>query len=505
MLSHARNSIRLHLSGHSLALALAASVGLPVLASGCTHPDEGGAAAMNAGNAGNTGGTGSAGESAGSSGQSGTGVSATASSGASAATTSGAAGANSGAGDAGAAMTVDAASLTRGPTPPSKTTQFPFPQNRQANNCTYPTAYNNADVQAAYTQWKNDLVISAGNHGEFRVQRTSSDGVDGCRPQGSTVSEGIAYGMLLAVYMDDETLFDGLWLYEQENLDSPNGLMNWAPQGSGPSCGGAATDADEDMAFALAMADRQWGGQGGLSKSYKATAIDQITKIWDTEIFNYKYVRAGDGSWATNANLNPSYFAPAYYRVFATLDPMNGPQPKDDWSGAIDQSYATIGDALNNGNASTGLVPGWCDDSNGGTCTPGPGGQPGNYQYDACRMPFRIALDWCWFGEPRAQSYVAKTSSFFMGVGARNIVDGYGLDGTPQAAHPGQLSAAFIGPAAVGAMSASSFVGFLNDAYAEVATDKLMAGGAYYEESWTVMSLLMMSGNFLNYASYSAP
>ena len=29
----------------------------------------------------------------------------------------------------------------------------------------------------------------------------------------STVSEGIGYGMLLAVYMNDQTLFDGLWKY----------------------------------------------------------------------------------------------------------------------------------------------------------------------------------------------------------------------------------------------------------------------------------------------------
>ena len=48
--------------------------------------------------------------------------------------------------------------------------------------------------------------------------------------------------------------------------------MNWyiAADGSGPvtSGTGAATDADEDMAFALVMADKQWGGKGALSKNY---------------------------------------------------------------------------------------------------------------------------------------------------------------------------------------------------------------------------------------------
>ena len=54
---------------------------------------------------------------------------------------------------------------------------------------------------------------------------------------------------------------------------------------------------------------------------------------------------------------------------------------------------------------------------------------PFHYQYDSCRTPFRIALDWCWFGEQRARDYLAKTSSFFSGIGAANIVDGYELNG----------------------------------------------------------------------------
>ena len=49
---------------------------------------------------------------------------------------------------------------------------------------------------------------------------------------------------------------------------------------------------------------------------------------------------------------------------------------------------------------------------------------PTNYQYDSCRTPFRIGLDYCFNGEARAQAYVAKTSQFFAGIGAKNIVDG---------------------------------------------------------------------------------
>jgi hypothetical protein len=102
----------------------------------------------------------------------------------------------------------------------------------------------------------------------------------------------------------------------------------------------------------------------------------------------------------------------------------------------------------------------------------------------------------------RAKKYVALTSTFFSGIGAANIVDGYNLDGTvnmgAHAVSQGQ-SAAFIGPAGVGAMSSPSYQAFLDASYKLLKGNNLLVGGAYYDESWAVMSLLMMTGNFLDY------
>ena len=410
--------------------------------------------------------------------------------------------------------------LSRGPTPAANGTNFPFPQNRQSSSCVYPTAYDNNDVMAAYTKWKSDLITSNGAGGFQRVQRTTSDplGNGGATPLNSTVSEGIGYGMIIAVYMGDQTLFDNLWKYEQLHLDS-NGLMNWCidaagntTMANGQTVGqGAATDADEDMAWALVMADKQWGGQGSLSKSYSAYALQQIQNIWNHEVTDSKLAGPGDG-WPGSAwdNINISYFAPAYYRVFKQVDSTH------DWEAVNQTVYDTIfgpsddfSKALSasNKNMSNGLVPAWCN-SNGG----GSGAGPFNYQYDACRTPFRIGIDWCLNGSmttsnaaidpARAKRYVALTSTFFSGVGAANLVDGYNMDGTVNSsAHPvsqGQ-SAAFMGPAAVGAMSSAQYQSFLNDAYKLVKGNNLYIGGQYYDECWTVMSLLMMTGNFLDY------
>ncbi len=433
-------------------------------------------------------------------------------------------GATGGSGTGGAA----GSPLSRGPTPPMNGTNFPFPQNRQSGSCIYPTAYNNNDVMTAYAKWKADLVVSDPGAGGFqRVQRTSSDGLgspSGATPLNSTVSEGIGYGLIIAVYMGDHTLFDNLWKYEQLHTD-PNGLMNWvvdangkAPVVSGQPEGGAATDADEDMAWALVMADKQWGSAGALN--YANLAKTQIQNIWNHEVYQSKLAGPGD-SWPGDLfnSINISYFAPAYYRVFKKVDT----DSTHNWDAVTQTVYDTIFcdkagtmfcNALNTSNKNTtnGLVPAWCT-STGGAAS----GQPYSYQYDACRTPFRIGVDWCLnsmsasgaataINPSRAQSYVGLTTSFFSGVGAANIVDGYNIDGTvASGANPvskGQ-SAAFLGPAGVGAMGTTSAQAFLDATYNLVKGDNLFVGGEYYDSSWTVMSLLAMTGNFLDYTQIS--
>jgi hypothetical protein len=57
------------------------------------------------------------------------------------------------------------------------------------------------DAANAYLEWKNNYTESCGS-GRIRVKFDEPN---------RTVSEGIAYGMLLSAYAADKTLFDGLW------------------------------------------------------------------------------------------------------------------------------------------------------------------------------------------------------------------------------------------------------------------------------------------------------
>ena len=385
----------------------------------------------------------------------------------------------------------DASNGNDGAIVPTGNGAFPFPQERRSPHCQYPAGLRSADVLLAFDKWKADLLTSDGAGGFLRVRRPDSPNA-----VNTTNSEGMAYGMLIAVYLDDQPLFDALWQYVLLHLNG-NGLMNWEISSSGGVTGqgsGAATDGDEDMAFALVMADRQWGGRGSLTEDYITYGRRLITAIWDHEVDH----QAGDvllpgDSWGGSPPLNPSYFAPAFYRVFgAVTDNVAG------WNRVVDSSYDVIERSLNatNQNETNGLVPAWCD-ANGTPRVPFSGG-PTHFQLDSCRIPFRIGQDLCWFGEPRAKAYLAKISGFYTQIGAANITDGYELNGTPRPEYSmnGSQAAAFVGPAGVGAMSDPAFKTLLDESYARVATLELTAGTTYYQDSWMVLSLLMLTGNF---------
>ena len=235
-----------------------------------------------------------------------------------------------------------------------------------------------------------------------RIQRTASDPVNQYTPAMSTVSEGIAYGMLIAVYMgtkDDQMLFDDLWRYSQAHLNG-NGLMNWAINSERDDVTGmgAATDADEDIAFALVMADKQWGSAGSLN--YLNLAKTQINNIWLHEIVDSKLAGARRqlGTQPVERTSTSRTSRPRSIACSSMVDPGH------DWDAVIKTTYDTIIASLTtaNGNASNGLVPAWCASNN--NAISGSQAGPYHYQYDSCRTPFRIALDWCWFGETRART-----------------------------------------------------------------------------------------------------
>jgi len=347
---------------------------------------------------------------------------------------------------------------------PSGGANFPFPQHKLSANCGYPTSCNDADVMTSWNTFKTKMIVN--NGGGLRVQRPENSN--------DTVSEGIAYGMLMAVYLVDKTTFDGLWAYTKAHKNG-KGLMNWHIDANGGTVGnGAATDADEDMAFALMMADKQWGG-------YASDASGLVGSILASEVTSSNLLLPDD-SGNMSSDINPSYFAPAYYKLFATYNAR--------WTMVADQSYTMLNRCAN---ATTGLVADWCTQQGG---TSGRSNPP-RYYYDAARTPFRIAQDACWNNDSRAVTYLAKVAAFFNGLGPTGIRDGYNLDGTSPGANAGIM--VFEGPVGVGMMpSKATYASFLLQNYTRVAvTSKSGTSSAYnyYNGAWGVLTLMMMTGN----------
>lgn len=370
--------------------------------------------------------------------------------------------------------------------------KYPFPQNVFSERCTYPAMRDPMDAYRAYERWKEEIVTSEGAGGFRRTRRPDSPGAE----VDSTVSEGIAYGMILAVMFGDQPLFDDLWQYSQLHVND-NGLMNWYISASGNVLDrGGATDSDEDIAWALVMADRQWGRSSALEEPYIELAKQQIERIWRHEVdHDRNYLLLPGDSWGATVLFNPSYFAPNQYRIFGEVtDNVEG------WNRVIDTGYEMLEKCLSPalGNEENGLAPAWCTPE--GNLS---NNHPRNYQYDSARVPFRIGQDYCYNGEPRARAYLAKISRFFANIGAANIVDGYSLDGKPEPdpdSDPmGPQSAVFVGGAAVGAMHDPEFMALTQEGYSLVATGELLARSTYYNMSWTALSLLMLTGNLIEY------
>lgn len=344
---------------------------------------------------------------------------------------------------------------------------FPFPINATYSHGILPSGINTNDIQSAYQDFITRFYEENGDKARIKWDNAQQ-----------TVSEGIGYGMLIMVYMDNSTnstqgKFDKLWKYYNSYLD-PKGLMNWKINGfNNVAEANAATDGDLDAAAALMEAYKQWGDQ-----KYINDAHDLIGKIWNNEVNGNGYLKPGD---AWDDKKNPSYFSTAALELFK-----NG--GSQDWNRVLTNSYALL-KKCRNGN--TGLVPDWCTES---------GGSLGDYKYDASRTPWRIAWAYVWNGNSDAKDICGKMTDWIKGVtngDASKIKDSYSLDGNPLS----QWNvSAFVGPFACAAMVDASYQSWLNNAYTDLLSLK---NEPYYSTSLRMITLLLLSGNMPDLWTYS--
>ena len=229
---------------------------------------------------------------------------------------------------------------------------------------------------------------------------------------GDAVSEGVGYGMILALYCNDQLYFNKIWDAGEQYMWQGQ-CYNWRTDQNGTVIGsGAASDAEEDIAFCLVIADllvkkgiwQSHSSPKGATYAQRAQAM--INSIWSLMVENGQYLRPGI-DWGGSAFVNPGYFAPAFYRIFDAFETQD-----HNWRGLIDQCYRSI--AVSPGYAN-GLVPDWMKPT-GETVGDALGYNSyakGEFCYkDGIRILWRMATDYLWYGEPRALAFLARSTAF---------------------------------------------------------------------------------------------
>ncbi|HLP10095.1 MAG TPA: glycosyl hydrolase family 8 [Opitutaceae bacterium] len=252
---------------------------------------------------------------------------------------------------------------------------------------------------------------------------------------GDVRSEGMSYGLMLAVQLDRRAEFDRLWRWAKAHMyhaaGPRRGYFAWQCRFDGTHIdAGSASDGEEWFAMALLFAANRWGqpsGSGDIDYAAEAQALldamrdnargGEITAIFDAEHRQVVFAPTAQASRFTD----PSYHLPFFYELWARWD--RDEEGRRFWAACAAESRAFFRRAAH---ASTGLMPEYAHFD--GRPVAGP---QGDFRYDAWRTLAHVALDHAWFAaDPWQVERSNRVLRFLLGQGAF-IPDRYTVDGQP--------------------------------------------------------------------------
>jgi hypothetical protein len=370
-----------------------------------------------------------------------------------------------------------------------------------------------AKIEMLYTQWKEDYLRTVPYATDQMYVFYNADGTS-VPVNAVSVSEGQGYGMMLAAYMagydaDAQTIFDSLYrfclafpsaitdsLIGWQQVDE-DGTIEYGPVGGDHS----ATDGDLDVAYALLLADQQWGSNGGINYLADAQTMmsEMITRDVNLEEFTLKvgdWVDDDDEEYGTATRL--SDFMLNHLRNFAAAS------GDTRWLSVLDKAYSIINELYTNFARDTALLPDFSEFINNEYV---PAVEDflerpydGYYSWNSCRTPWRIATDYILTGDPRALSQLTLLNSWIQieteGL-ASDVNIGYTLDGTMLPDEEGNFydDLAFTCPFAVSAMISSTNQTWLNDLWSYTSNYPIEEAN-YFANTLRLLSFLVVSGNW---------
>lgn len=248
-------------------------------------------------------------------------------------------------------------------------------------------------------------------------------------------TEGMSYGLMIAVQFDRKDIFDRLWRWSKKYMQHQEGLLKgyfaWSCQTDGTrNAQGPASDGELYYVTSLIFASNRWGNSTGinylaeaqniLNCSMQKIGMERVAPLINLEHQLITFTPDPFGGRFTD----PSYHIPAFYEVWArwaedgrsefwrvcarksreylhkSIYPVTGLNPDyNNYDGTLLGSKRVIGDA---------------------------------FRFDSWRVPMNIALDYSWACADRKwqQEYGNKIQNFFYSQGIDSFVDQYNVDGT---------------------------------------------------------------------------
>nr|ADD82897.1 glycosyl hydrolase family 8 [uncultured bacterium] len=354
-------------------------------------------------------------------------------------------------------------------------------------------------------------------------------------------SEGMSYGMMMAVQMDDQTKFNKLWkwahtyMYHDRTKDhgsNVRGYFAWKRNTNGSGGDeGPAPDGEFYFATSLLFASARWGDGTGINeygryaryilydmlhredKYASSSARDPYGAIPMFHPENHLPVFSTMGNDLATTHTDASYILPAFFEVWA-IEIEEGEDYWDIWGNNQTQIAADAAfyrTAATKGrryfetvtHPTTGLGPDYS------TWAGQPTGSQQEFRYDAWRIAMNIAMDYAWWAKDpwqiihadRIQNFFKTTTTGRGGGGVTGHGALYNLNGTLLANNnsAGDHSPGLVGCNTVASLAASNVATateFVNHFFN---TDSTEGTYRYYDGCLVMLSMLHVSGNFKAY------
>jgi endo-1,4-beta-D-glucanase Y len=251
-------------------------------------------------------------------------------------------------------------------------------------------------------------------------------------------TEGMSYGMMIAVQLDKKDIFDRLWRwavkYMQHQEGTHEGYFAWSCKIDGTrNSQGPASDGELYYVTSLIFASNRWGNDTGINYLAEAQRIlnCSMQKIGMDNVspfinINEKLITFTPDPMG-GSYTDPSYHLPAFYEVWAKY--ANDGRSKF-WKECAAKSREYLHKSIH---PETGLNP---DYNNYDGSLRGSRGIIGDaFRFDSWRVPMNIALDYSWSCADREwqQNYANTIQNFLYAQGLETFVDQYNVDGTKPA------------------------------------------------------------------------